>query len=45
MSSRVLRKLLRYFNGTIVSTYFASSSPVEPAIFCLNVNKALLPGK
>ena len=42
--SRVLRKLLNYFNGTIISTFFVSSSPVEAVIFCLYVNEALLPG-
>ena len=31
--SRVLQKLLKYFNGTIISTFFVSSFPVEPVIF------------
>ena len=43
--SRVLQNLLKYFNGTIISTFLVTSSPVEPVIFCLNLNKALLLGK
>ena len=30
---RVLQKLLRYFNGTILSTFFVSLLPVWPVIF------------
>ena len=43
--SRVLQKFLKYFNGSIICTTFVPSSPVEPIIFYLNVNEALLPGK
>ena len=39
--SRVLQKLLRYFNGTINSTFFVPSSSVKPVIFYLNVKEAL----
>ena len=44
-SSRVLQKLLIYFSGTSISTFFVPSSPVKPIIFCLNLNEVLLPGK
>ena len=40
--SRVLQKLLKYFNDTIISTFFVTLSPVTPVIFCLNLTKALL---
>ena len=43
--ARVLQKLLKYFNGTIILTFFVQSSPVEPVIFRLNLNEGLLPGK
>ena len=43
--SRVFQKVLKYFNITIISTFFVPSSPIEPVIFCLNLNEALLPGK
>ena len=37
--SRVLQKLLRYFNGTIISTSFAfPAAGVFPAIFILGLN-------
>ena len=39
--SRFLQKLLRSFNGTIVSTSFVPSLPVWPVIFCLNLSEAL----
>ena len=42
---RVLQKLLKYFNGTFASTSFVSQSPVSPVLFCLKLNKVLLPGK
>ena len=42
--SRVLKKLLKYFNGTIVITFFVPLFPIEPVFFCLNLNEALLPG-
>ena len=40
--SRVFQKLLKYFNCTIILTFFVPSSSVTPVIFCLNLNKALL---
>ena len=43
--SRDHQKLLKHCNGTIILTAFVSSSPVEPVIFCLYLNEALLPGK
>ena len=43
--SRVFQKVLKYFNITIISTFFVPSSPIEPVIFYLNLNEALLPGK
>ena len=42
---RVLQKLLKYFNGTIIWKAFFVSYPGEPVIFCLHLNEALLPGK
>ena len=36
---RVLQKLLKYFNGTLILTFFVSSFPVLPAIFVLNLNE------
>ena len=41
----VSEKLLKCFNRTIVVVYFVRSFPVTPVIFCLNLKKALLPGK
>ena len=35
------KKLLRYFNGTIISTSFVPSLPVSSAIFYLNLNETL----
>ena len=35
------KKLLRYFNGTIISTSFVPSLPVCSAIFYLNLNETL----
>ena len=43
--SRVLQKLLKYFNGTIILTVFIPLSPVTPVTFCLKLKEALLPGK
>ena len=40
--SRVLQKLLRYFNSTIILTSFVSPLPDLPNIFVLNLNEALL---
>ena len=37
---RVLQKLLKYFNGTIISTSFVPPSVVLRVIFCLNLNEA-----
>ena len=39
---RVLKKLLNFFNGTIISTFFVPLLPVAPVGFCLNLNKTLL---
>ena len=35
------KKLLRYFNGTIISTSFVPSLPICSAIVYLNLNEAL----
>ena len=35
--SKVLQKLLKYFSGTIISTFFVPSSPVIPVIFTLKL--------
>ena len=40
--SRVLQQLLKYFNGTIISTSFVLQSAVLPVVFLLNINEALL---
>ena len=40
--SRVLQKLLRYFNSTIILTSFVPPLPDLPTIFVLNLNEALL---
>ena len=40
--SRVLKKLLNFFNGTFISTFFVPLLPVANIAFCLNLNKALL---
>ena len=37
--SRVLQKLLKYFNGTTISTSFVPSAPVSPAVFCCNAKE------
>ena len=42
---RVLQKLLKYINGTFIWKGFSLSCPGEPVIFCLRLNKGLLPGK
>ena len=37
--SRVLQKLLRYFNGTIISIFFSlTAAGVFPVIFVLDLN-------
>ena len=38
---RVLQKLLKYFSGTIISTFFVLSSPVGPVIFTLKLNESV----
>ena len=47
--SRFLQKILKYFNGTNISTSFVSSSPFWPVFFffffLFKFKKALLPGK
>ena len=43
--SRLCQKLLKYFHGTILSTFFVLLCSVEIVTFYLNLNKALLPGK
>ena len=40
--SRALQKLLKYFNGTLILIFFVPLFYVLPAIFVLNLNKALL---
>ena len=40
--SRVIQKLLEYFNGTLILAFFVSSFLVLLAIFVLNLNEALL---
>ena len=40
--SSALQKLLRYFNGTIISTSFVPQPPACLAIYCLNLNELLL---
>ena len=40
--SKVLQKLLKYFNGTIILTFFLPAFPVQPSVFVLNLNQALL---
>ena len=38
--SKVLQKLLKYFNGTIISTSFVPPFPVYPVIFAFNLNES-----
>ena len=40
--SIVLQKLLRYFNGTFVSTLFVPLLPVSPGIFYLILNESVV---
>ena len=40
--SSALQNLLRYFNGTIISTSFVPRPPACLAIYCLNSNELLL---
>ena len=37
--SRVLQKLLRYFNGTIISTFFVPFLPAWPVIYSFILNE------
>ena len=39
--SRVLQKLLKYFNGTIISTLIIPLSLVWPVIFVLKLNESV----
>ena len=39
--SRVFKKLLKYFNDTIILTYFVPSFPVLPVVFVLNIKEVL----
>ena len=44
--SRVLQKLLKYFNDTAISTSFVlPSAEVYPVLSTLNLNKRFSPGK
>ena len=43
--SRALQKLLKYFNGTIISRSFVPLPTIWPVIFCLNLNESVLSGK
>ena len=43
--SRVLQQLVKYFKETIISTVFVQLLSAEPAVYCLNLNEALLPWK
>ena len=40
--SKVLQKLLQYFNGTIISTSFVPPFPVSSVIFALNLNESVV---
>ena len=40
--SSVLEKVIRYFNGTIISISSKQAFSVRPVICCLNLNEALL---
>ena len=40
--SIVVQKLLRYFNGNIVSTFFVTFLPVSPVIFYLILNESVV---
>ena len=41
--SRVLKKILKYLNGTIIWTAYVLLFSVELVIFYLNLKEALLP--
>ena len=40
--SKVLQKLLKYFSGSIISTFFVPSFPVRPVIFTLKLNESVV---
>ena len=40
--SRVLQKLIKYFNGIIISTFFVPPAIATPVISCLNLKEVLL---
>ena len=40
--SRVLQKLFKYFNDTIISTFFVPPTALLSVRFCLSLNEALL---
>ena len=40
--SIVFQNLLKYFNSTIMSTFFVQPTDVTPVTFCLNLKEALL---
>ena len=40
--SSVLQKLLRCFNGTVISTSYLPQFPICPVFCCLNLNEPLL---
>ena len=44
-SSRVLQKLLIYFSGTSISTFFVPSSPVKPIIFLFKFKRSAITRK
>ena len=39
--SKVLQKLLKYFSGTNISTFFVPLSPVWPVIFASKLNESV----
>ena len=39
--SKVVQKLLKYFSGTIISTFFVPLFPVLPVIFNLKLNESV----
>ena len=40
--SRIFQTCLKYFNGTIILTFFVPSLPILPDIIFFNLNKSLL---
>ena len=43
--SRVLQKLFKYFNSTIISTFLVAPTPVWSVAFLFNFKQSSLPGK